>query len=65
MLSRIVSRMHITETDRRVVEYVVSRMKPGAFDALSTTARGDIAHEAISHHRDNQRLYAFVMRGGR
>ena len=61
MIRMIVGRLHVATPDPDVVAYVVSRLKAGAWEAMTATERGDIAHAALDAHREHMDLYRSVM----
>jgi len=65
MVERIVARCHVGQSDRSVINYVVSRLKDGrkTFFGLSRARRKALLRRIIRAHRENQNLYRKVMSG--
>ena len=64
IIQQIVSRLHVGTPDDEVVTTVRSKIKKRYWAKLSEQDRADIACEARRVHRENQKLYRDVMRGG-
>ena len=62
LLRNIVSRCHITDSNRTVIRYAVSRLRRGSrlFFALPRTERRDFMRACIQLHAANRRLYKKV-----
>lgn len=63
MISMIVGRCHVGDSNRKVIRYLKSRMKRGAWRKLSRDERKQIMREAIRCHAENRELYHAVMTG--
>lgn len=65
LIGQIVGRCHVSDSDRRVIRYVIGRLRDGygTFRAMSKGQRRRLLRESIRAHRKNQVLYAVVMRG--
>lgn len=63
MISLIVSRCHVADSNREVLRYVISRMKPGYWRGLSRELRREIMREVFEEHRLNRETYIGVMSG--
>jgi hypothetical protein len=63
MIRMIVARCHVADTNREVVAYVVSCLRPGAWESLPKSDRFRLMRESLRCHRENRALYAFVQRG--
>ncbi len=57
-------RLHVGTPDDEVVAKVRSKIKKKNWDHFSEQDRADITCEAVRVHRENQKLYNDVMRGG-
>ena len=63
MIGAIVSRCHVASSNRKVLRYVISRMKPGAWRGLSRELRREVMREVFGEHRLNREQYVGVMSG--
>lgn len=63
MISMIVGRCHVGESNRQVIRYLKSRFRKGAWRKMSRDQRKAIMREAIECHRANRELYVAVMTG--
>lgn len=66
IVRQIVDRCSVGQSYRSVISYVASRMKGGrkTFLVLPRETRREIMEAAVEVHRENQRMYNWVMRGG-
>ena len=64
MVRMIVNRCHVGESNRRVIRYLISRLKDkyATFKALPKARRRALMTDAIRVHADNRALYRDVMR---
>ena len=65
IITNIVGRCHVGDSDRTVVDLVLSKLVKGEWEAYTPEHQARIVWTAISAHHVNQLLYASVMRGGR
>ena len=67
IISQIVGRCHVSESNLTVVRYVISKLRHGkkTFRSLSRKDRREMIAECIRHHQANRKLYAQVMGGPR
>lgn len=63
VIRQIVGRCHVAESNRKVVEYAVSRFRKGVWSGMSSLERREIIREVIKAHRHNRHVYSTVMRG--
>ena len=63
IISRIVGRCHVGDSNREVCSYVVSRIKKSAWGKMPLGRRVGILRKAIDCHRENQSVYCSVMGG--
>jgi hypothetical protein len=61
IIRNIVGRLHVGSTHREVVEYAVSRLRKGAWDAMAPVARVAFIRDCIAAHEANRGLYEDVM----
>ena len=61
MIRMLVSRCHVSDSNREVVDYVTSCLQPSAWGRFSSIAKRRIIRACIEEHRKNKELYAFVM----
>lgn len=64
MISMIVDRCHVAESNRRVIKYVISRLKNqyATFKSISKDERKKFMKDIIQAHKDNIELYNWVNR---
>jgi hypothetical protein len=62
-LYSIVARCHVGETNRSVLEYAISRLKPAFWKGKPLSWRVAFARACAELHRENRNLYRNVMRG--
>jgi hypothetical protein len=67
IIRQIVDRCHVGDSYTEVIHYVISRMANGyqTFAALPRKRRRDLLKAIVKCHKDNRKLYSFVMRGVR
>lgn len=65
MIRMIVGRLHVGESDRAVLDYVLSRLQNGVWEGYDAEQQAAIVWAAIGAHHENQSLYTSVMGGGR
>jgi len=58
IISRIVGRLHVGTSDQEVAKYAESRLNKG----VGPHKRRQVRACAVRMHRENQRLYSYVMR---
>ena len=65
IIRQIVGRCHVNDSNRKVIRYVISRLRTGyaTFRAMSEKQRRLLMCEVIAEHQKNQALYSGVMRG--
>lgn len=63
MISLIVGRCHVSESNLAVIRYLLSRMKKGAFRKLPRSERRKVIRTALACHAENRSLYIAVMGG--
>ena len=65
MIRQIVNRCHVSESNRKVIRYVISRLKNGykTWQAASKVDRRYVMETAIKIHKENRDLYYDVMSG--
>ena len=61
-LYRIVARCHVADSDRKVLEYAVSRIKPTSWRQMQLSKKVVFARACKELHKDNKALYRAVMR---
>jgi hypothetical protein len=63
-IRRIVGRCHVSESNRRVIRYFISKLRNGhaAFRAIPRQQRHFLMRQVITVHKANQNLYLKVMR---
>lgn len=61
IISQIVGRMHVSQSDEDVCLYLISRLKKRAWEKMSPEAQADVVHTAIQVHAENLALYNRVM----
>jgi hypothetical protein len=61
----VVDRCHVGDSNRRVIRYVISRLKKKhrGFRAMSRSQRRDLLRQIVTVHTENRELYRDVMRG--
>ena len=67
MIRMLVDRCHVYDSNRRMIRYVVSRMRAPAWRtwmAVPRAVRHQALRQAIGIHAENRQLYRDVMRGG-
>ena len=62
-LYSIVSRCHVADSNRDVLEYAISRLKPEFWQAQVLSWRVSFARACRDLHKENRGLYREVMRG--
>jgi hypothetical protein len=62
-LYSIVARCHVGETNRAVLEYAISRLKPTFWKAKPLSWKVSFARACAELHRENYNLYTSVMKG--
>ena len=63
ILRTIVGRCHVADTNRQVLEYAKSRLKPNAWRQMPLSKRVAFARLCRQIHAENRNLYRVVMRG--
>lgn len=65
IIRMIVNRRHVSETNRNVIRYVISRLKGGkrTYWKLSRVERREILRLTIDTHQDNRDTYTAIMTG--
>ena len=65
MIRQIVNRCHISESNRQVIYYLISRLKDGkkTYWTIPKVERKQILKAIIQYHRENKQMYYDVMRG--
>lgn len=63
ILRTIVGRCHVADTNRQVLEYAKSRLKPKAWREMPLSKRVTFARLCRQIHSENRELYRVVMRG--
>ena len=65
MIRMLVGRCHVGESNKRVIRYVISRLKDKetTFWSLSNAQRKGLMQACIKEHAENRQLYNDVMRG--
>jgi hypothetical protein len=63
IVSQIVGRCHVGQSNRAVIRYFVSRLKHGAWRKLSRDERKTWLGYVLRAHAENRTLYAAVMTG--
>lgn len=63
ILRTIVGRCHVADTNRQVLEYAKSRLKPKAWRQMPLSKRVEFARACRQFHAENRDLYRIVMRG--
>lgn len=65
IIKQIVDRCYVADSNRKVIRYLVSRLRRGyrTFRTLSRPQRRELMAQAIAVHQKNRRLYIKVMRG--
>lgn len=66
-IHQIVDQCEVSMSDREVIREIVSRIEDGydAWKYCPRQVRRDTMRAAIARHHANQKLYAFVMGGGK
>ena len=66
MIRQIVGRCHISETNKEVIRYVISRLQNGyqTYKFMPKSARRKMLQEIVKEHNSNIEEYHMVM-GGR
>lgn len=62
MISMIVGRCHVADSNLSVIRYVLSRMNPGSFRKAPRRQRRKLLRDVIREHQRNRQLYRRVMR---
>lgn len=63
ILRTIVGRCHVADSNREVLEYAKSRLKPKAWKEMPLSKRVTFARLCRQIHSENRELYRVVMRG--
>ena len=65
IISQIVGRCHVAETNRQVIRYVISRLKAkeATYWAMPKDKRKELLQDIIEEHRDNISLYVDIQNG--
>ena len=63
ILRTIVGRCHVADSNREVLEYAKSRLKPKAWREMPLSKRVEFARLCRQFHAENRELYRVVMRG--
>jgi hypothetical protein len=63
ILRTIVGRCHVGDSNREVLEYAKSRLKPKAWREMPLSKRVTFARLCRQFHAENRDLYRVVMRG--
>lgn len=63
MISQIVGRCHVSDSNLKVIRYFLSRLKKGAWRKTDKATRKQILRQIIETHRENKELYLAVMTG--
>ena len=63
IIRNVVGRLHVGTPDREVVDYVISRLKKGAWEALTPQQQQHLVVTALEEHHENIDLYRSVMGG--
>jgi hypothetical protein len=65
MIRQIVNRCHVSDSNRTVIRYIISRLRDGytTFRAMPRRQRRLLMRDAIAVHKANRALYTRVMRG--
>jgi hypothetical protein len=65
ILRAIVDRLHVSESNRDVIRYVISRLQDGyvTYRAMPRWKRREFLAQCLEAHRQNRELYSAVMRG--
>lgn len=67
MIRMIVGRCHVSESNRAVILYAISRLRNGTTTFLrdmDKTERKSFMRQCVLTHSENRRLYTFAMKGG-
>jgi hypothetical protein len=64
IVRQIVGRCHVSDSNTRVIRYVISRLKNKyqTFAAMPKEHRRNLMLQVITEHSDNRKLYRSVMR---
>lgn len=64
MIHQIVDRCHVDDSNRKVIRYVISRLRKGydTYHAMPKAQRRELMTLVIEAHRENRELYRAVMR---
>ena len=67
IITQIVGRCHVGQSNRAVIHYVISRLKNKyiTFQAMPKADRRVLLSETIKEHQENRELYSYVMQGSR
>jgi len=62
----IVDRLHVGESNRGVIKYLVSKMACGlkTYKAMGKASRRAMIRQALARHAENRNTYNYVMGGG-
>jgi len=63
IVTMIVGRCHVGESNRHVIRYFKSRLKKGAWAKMPRAERKRVMRWVIQAHADNRSLYHAVMTG--
>ncbi len=65
MIRMLVGRCHVGESNKRVIRYVISRLKnkETTFWSLPKDQRKSLMQACVKEHAENRKLYNDVMRG--
>ena len=65
MIRQIVNRCHVSDSNRKVIRYVISRLKAGfrTYRKMSRSQRHTLMRQVIEVHERNRELYRRVMSG--
>ena len=63
IIENIVGRCHVSKSFDEVLLYVISKLRPGAWDAMTPRQQSTFKMSVARQHAANQRIYDFVMKG--
>lgn len=67
IINQIVDRLHVGESNRGVIKYLVSRMAKGykTYKAMAKKSRHLLVRQALARHAENKRTYQYIVGGVR